>query len=133
MFIKKKLFALILFLFVQSMCTIPLKEQFSQVGYLEMCDKNHGIATYDSLYACFDELIIFLQTHPAWAQKLYIAKERFIRSENRNYYSTDFFGFYDESEREGRNQIFFYYSVHCSRGRKNCFMSIKNFMVMRNL
>ena len=94
------------------MCTISLKEQFSQVGYLEICDKNYGIATYDSLYASFDELIIFLQVNPAWTQKLYIAKERFIRSENRNYYSTDFFGFYDESEREGRNQISFYYSTH---------------------
>jgi len=91
---------------------ISLREQFSQVGYLEMCDENYGITTYDSLYACFDELITFLQANPAWAQKLYIAKERFIRSEHRNYYSTDFFGFYDESEREGRNQISFYYSVH---------------------
>lgn len=112
MFIRKILFTYILFLFTQSIGTISLKEQFSQVGYLEMCDKNHGIGTYDSLYACFDEFITFLQANPAWAQKLYIAKERFIRSENRKYYSTDFFGFYDESEREGRNQISFYYSTH---------------------
>lgn len=112
MLIQKKLFTLILFFFTQSMCTTHLKEQFSQVGYQEICDKDHGIATYDSLYACFDELITFLQANPAWAQKLYIAKERFIRSENKNYYSTDFFGFYDESERAGRNQISFYYSVH---------------------
>jgi hypothetical protein len=112
MLIQKTLFTWILFLFTQSICTISLKEQFDQVGYLEMCDNNHGIATYDSLYECFDELITFLQENPAWAQKLYIAKERFIRSENRNYYSTDFFGFYDESKREGRNQISFYYSTH---------------------
>lgn len=112
MLIQKMLYTCMLFLFVQSICAISLKEQFSQVGYVEICDKNHGIATYDSLYACFDELITFLQAHPAWAQKLYIAKERFIRSENKNYYSTDFFGFYDESEREGRNQIAFYYSEH---------------------
>ncbi len=110
MLIQKTFFTLIVFLFTQSICTISLKEQFSQVGYLEICDENYGIATYDSLYAYFDELITFLQANPAWAQKLYIAKERFIRSENRNYYSTDFFGFYDESEREGRNQIAFYYS-----------------------
>ena len=103
MFIQKTLCTCILFLFTQSICTISLKEQFSQVGYLEICDKNCGIATYDSLYASFDELISFLQVNPTWAQKLYIAKERFIRSEHRNYYSTDFFGFYDESEREGRN------------------------------
>lgn len=106
------LFTWILFLFTQSICTTSLKEQFSHVGYLEICDKNHGAAIYDSLYACFDELITFFQANPVWVQKLYIAKERFIRSENRNYYSTDFFGFYDESEREGRNQISFYYSIH---------------------
>jgi hypothetical protein len=64
------------------------------------------------LYADFDEIIGFLQKNPQWAQKLYIAKERFIRSKERHYYSTDFFGFYDESEREGRHQISFYYSVH---------------------
>ena len=112
MFIQKALCAWILFLSTQSMCTVSLREQFNQVGYLEICDENYGTAAYDSLYACFDELITFLQANPAWAQKLYIAKERFIRSENRNYYSTDFFGFYDESEREGRNQISFYYSIH---------------------
>ena len=94
MFIQKILFTWILFLFIQSICTVSLQEQFSQVGYVEICDENCGIATYDSLYICFDELIIFLQENPAWAQKLYIAKERFIRSENRKYYSTSFFGFY---------------------------------------
>jgi hypothetical protein len=109
---RKTFFILILFLCAQSICTISLKEQLSQVGYVEICDKNHGSVTYDSLYVCFDELITFLQANPTWAQKLYIAKERFIRTEYRNYYSTDFFGFYDESERKGRNQIAFYYSVH---------------------
>jgi hypothetical protein len=82
------------------------------VGYLEICNQKHGTATFDSLYVYFDQLIEFLQTNPAWAQKLYSAKERFIRSKDRNYYSTDFFGFYDESQREGRNQVSFYYSVH---------------------
>jgi len=86
MFIQKILCTFILFLFTQPICTISLKEQFSEVGYLEVCDKNHGIATYDSLYASFDEHITFFQANPIWAQKLYIAKERFIRSENRNYY-----------------------------------------------
>ena len=112
MLIQKTLFIWILFLFTQYICTMSLKEQFNQIGYREMCDENYGITTYDSLYAYFDELITFLQTNPTWARKLYIAKERFIRTENRNYYSTDFFGFYDESEREVRSQISFYYSTH---------------------
>lgn len=94
-----------------SLRAIPLAEQFEREGYLEMCDKNHGTITFDSLYAYFDELIAFLQAHPAWAQKLYSAKERFIRSQDRNYYATDFFGLYDESAREGRSQISFYYST----------------------
>ena len=112
MFIRKSLFILILFLYTQSVCTISLQEQFNQVGYAEFCDENHGAATYDSLYEYFDELITFLQTNPAWSKKLYIAKERFIRSDYRKIYSTDFFGLYDESEKEGRKQISFYYSIH---------------------
>jgi len=92
--------------------TLPLAEQFKQTGYREICDKKHGSATFDALYAYFDELIEFLQTNPLWAQKLYAAKERFMRSKDRNYYSTDFFGLYDESKKEGRNQISFYYSIH---------------------
>lgn len=106
------LFTYILLSLAQSIYTVPLNEQFNQFGYQEFYDKNHGTITYDSLYECFDELITFLQANPAWAQKLYIAKERFIRSKNRNYYTTDFFGFYDESKREGRSQISFYYSIH---------------------
>jgi hypothetical protein len=112
MFIRKTLCTLILFLSIQCIGATLLQEQFNQVGYVEICDKNHGTATYDALYACFDELITFLQANEAWSKKLYIAKERFIRSQDRNFYSTDFFGFYDESEREGRNQIAFYYSIH---------------------
>jgi hypothetical protein len=56
----------------------PLAEQFKKAGYVELCDKNHGPATFDVLYARFDELIEFLQTNPAWAHKLYHAKERFM-------------------------------------------------------
>jgi hypothetical protein len=113
MIVRKALFLWIFLLFaLQSLCALPLAEQFKRAGYLEICDKNHGTATFDSLYAYFDELIEFLQTNPVWAQKLYSAKERFIRSKDRNYYSTDFFGFYDESERAGRSQISFYYSTH---------------------
>lgn len=96
----------------QSFCEIPLAEQFQQTGYLEMCNAHHGTATFDSLYAHFDELIEFLQTNPMWAQQLYSAKERFIRSPDRSYYATNFFGFYDESTIKERGQISFYYSTH---------------------
>lgn len=87
-------------------------EQFKQVGYVEISNKKPPATTFDSLYASFDELIVFLQMNPVWVKKLYSAKERFIRSKERNYYSTDFFGFFDESEREGRSQLSFYYSTH---------------------
>lgn len=96
----------------QTLFATPLAEQFKRAGYLEICDLEHGTATFESLYAHFDELTEFLQTNPVWAQKLYVAKERFIRSKDRSYYSSDFFGFYDESEKEGRSQIAFYYSTH---------------------
>lgn len=113
MVIQKKLFAWIfIFSASQSLYALSLAEQFKQVGYVEMYDTQHGAATYDALYAYFDELITFLQTNPVWAQKLYTAKERFIRSKERHYYSTDFFGFYDESHKLGRSQIAFYYSTH---------------------
>lgn len=119
--VRKVVFLWIFLLFAtQPLYATPLREQFKQDGYLELCDKRHGTATFDCLYARFDELIEFLQTNPVWANKLHGAKERFIRSKDRNYYSTDFFGFYDESKRGGRNQIAFYYSTHfheflCSR------------------
>ncbi len=100
MIVRKTFFLWIFFLCTfQSLDALSLTEQFTQAGYVEICDKNHGTATYDSLYGYFDELIKFLQTNPVWAQKLYSAKERFIRSKDINYYSTDFFGFYDESKR----------------------------------
>lgn len=113
MFVRKFhfLFFLLLFAF-QNFYAIPLSKQFEQIGYLEINDKKHGTATFDSLYAYFDDLITFLQTNPVWSNKLFRAKERFIRSKERNFYSTDFFGFFDESKRMGRNQISFYYSTH---------------------
>jgi hypothetical protein len=117
--IFQKILLLLVFA-LRSLCAASLAEQFRQAGYVEICDQKHTAETFDSLYAQFDELIEFLQTNPVWVQKLYSAKERFIRSQERNYYSTDFFGFYDESKREGRGQISFYYSPHfhefiCSR------------------
>lgn len=110
----QKTFFLWFFLFfaLPSLCATSLAEQFKQTGYVELGDKKHDATTYESLYARFDEFIEFLQKNQVWAQKLYTAKERFIRSKDRHYYATDFFGFYDESEREGRNQIAFYYSAH---------------------
>ncbi len=113
MVIQKTFFLLIFPLFAfQSMYATSLADRFKQTGYVEICNEEQPAATFDSLYASFDALIEFLQANPVWAQKLYGAKERFIRSKERNYYSTDFFGFYDESKREGRNQIAFYYSNH---------------------
>lgn len=113
MIFKKILFIWIFLLYAfSSDSAVPLAEQFKQKGYVEFCDTKHGAATYDSLYESFDELIEFLKTNLGWAQKLYHAKERFIRSKDRNFYSTDFFGFYDESKKEGRSQIAFYYSIH---------------------
>lgn len=89
-----------------------LSEQFERVGYVEICGQKQGEEVFDALYAEFDAFIEFLQTNPAWAHKLYNAKERFIRSKERHFYSTDFFGFYDESKKEKRSQISFYYSTH---------------------
>lgn len=113
MIIQTIFFLLISPLFAfQSLCATSLADQFKNTGYVEICNKEHTATTFDSLYASFDEFIEFLQTNPVWAQKLCGAKERFIRSKERNYYSTDFFGFYDESKRERRGQISFYYSNH---------------------
>lgn len=108
---KTRLF-IFLFFVCNALCATSLEEQFTQVGYLEICGAKQGAEAFDALYASFDKLIAYLQTHPAVAQKLYGAKERFIRTKDRNYYSADFFGFYDESERAGRNQVAFYYSIH---------------------
>lgn len=106
----QKIFCL-LFAF-QAFSATPLAEQFRRAGYIEICDEHHEMAAFDSLYSYFDELIEFLQINPMWVHKLYAAKERFIRLKDRDYYSTDFFGFFDESKREGRSQIAFYYSTH---------------------
>lgn len=109
---KTVLFLFLLLAVCQYFYAMPLAEQFKQEGYIEICNKKDAPQKFDSLYARFDELIEFLQTHPAVAQKLYIAKERFTRSKEKSHYSTDIVGFYDESERKGRNQISFYYSLH---------------------
>ncbi len=111
--VTRKIFFLYFLLLYPFECsgTILWAEQIKQTGYVELKGTNHDSATFETLYACFDEFIAFLQTHPEWAQKLYHAKERFIRSKKRHYYGTDFFGFYDESTREGRSQIAFYYAT----------------------
>ena len=103
----------IFFLFAfTAISAASLANQFAETGYLEICDKNHKTERFDFLYKDFEELILFLQTNPVWEKKLQIAKERFIRSKNKNYYSSNFFGFYDESKIEGRRTISFYYSIH---------------------
>lgn len=113
MMMRKNLFFWVLILFGSKFAWAgSLAEQFKQVGYLEICNQKNRSKTFDELYTYFDELVEFLQTNPAWAQNLRLAKESFIRSEQRNYYSTDFFGFYDESAKLGRHQIAFYYSSH---------------------
>lgn len=113
MIVQKTLFLWVFLLFsFQSLHATPLAEQFKRAGYVEICDQEHGAANFDSLYASFDKFIELLQTNPVWAHKLYAAKERFIRSKERNYYSTDFFGLYDEPEGVRRSQISFYYSIH---------------------
>lgn len=89
-----------------------LADQFKQAGYIELCDTQHGAVAYNSLYSYFDDFLAFLQANPASVQKLYIAKERFIRTKDRDFYATDFFGLYDESARIGRHHISFYYSIH---------------------
>jgi len=112
MIIKKTVFLLFLLWIYQPIDGNSLAEQFQQFGYLEICDKNHEVETFESLYKKFDDLIRFLQENSIWAKKLYAAKEQFIRSKDQIYYSTDFFGFYDESKIPGRYQISFYYSIH---------------------
>jgi hypothetical protein len=104
------LFLSILFLFTwQSLSASSLREEFEKTGYVEICNKTHGRETFESLYLHFDDLIDFLQKNPVWAEKLQMAKERFIRSKGRDFYGTDFFGLYDEPE---RSQISFYYASH---------------------
>lgn len=108
---KKFLCALIAFLCsYQLVYATSLTEELQRSGYVEICGRKHG--SFDALYDHFDDLIEFLQTNPNWAHKLFVAKERFIRSKDRNHYSTDFFGFFDESGRVDRCQIAFYYSTH---------------------
>ncbi len=96
----------------QSARASSLVEQFSHAGYAELCNTTHGSAVFDPLYALFDEFIAFLASNSVWAQKLYQAKERFIRLKSRGYYATDFFGLYDDSKRKDRCQISFYYAQH---------------------
>jgi hypothetical protein len=112
--IKSMIFRICFFLLLamRLLCAIPLTEHLQQAGYVEICEPRHAIEIFESFYTKFDELIEFLQINPLWAQKIYAAKERFIRSKEKNYYSTDFFGFYDESKRGRRSQISFYYSTH---------------------
>ncbi|MFN4174296.1 MAG: hypothetical protein ACK4HV_04240 [Parachlamydiaceae bacterium] len=106
--LKKFLFACFI-LTCHSLCGMSLKEQFIQFGYHEIDQEKKD---YDRLYRYFDELIEMLQSNKALQQKLYNAKERYIRSKERHLYMTDYMGLFDESEKEGKRQISFYYSIH---------------------
>lgn len=111
--IQKSLFLFVFYLFsIHSLQALSVTEQFKEKGYLEIYDHSQSQSAFNDLYRSFDELIEFLQLNPICAQKLYMAKERFIRSKNQKIYSTDFFGLYDESKKEKRRQISFYYSTH---------------------
>ncbi|MBS0620896.1 MAG: hypothetical protein JSS61_05515 [Verrucomicrobia bacterium] len=111
MYLAWKVVCFLLFA-LPSLSISSLAERFKEDGYVEVCAEGHGASAFDALYGHFDALIEFLQSNTVWVQKLYIAKERFIRSKERNFYSTDFFGLYNESNREKRRQIAFYYSTH---------------------
>lgn len=95
--------------FVSVQCSFV--KDFNDQGYVELADVYNNDLTFSNLYEYFDDFILFLQANPAWVQKLYSAKEKFIRLKIRNYYATDSFGFYDESEDKQRNQISFYYAT----------------------
>lgn len=107
--IAKKSLLLFLCLF-QSISALSRLEQLQQNGYAEVYTSNSK-ENFKTLYSYFDDLVEFLQNNPALERKLFCAKERFLRTKDRNLYSSDFFGFYDESKKEGRRQIAFYYSM----------------------
>ena len=111
MITKKILHLSFFFLFTFGfLSATPLAQQWEEVGYKEILNNTQGEERFNYLYLLFDNFIEFLQNNPEWARKLYIAKERFIRSKDKNHYSTDSFGLYDESEIEQKRQIAFYYS-----------------------
>jgi hypothetical protein len=87
-----------------------IEAEFRQTGYIEIGVHKPSKITFETLYADFDTLVETLQTHPQCLQKLYIAKERFIRTKAQRDYGTDFFGFFDESTQQGRSQVAFYYA-----------------------
>lgn len=109
-----------------------LSQELKQVGYKELYDHHHGTLTYDILYQHFDAFIEFLHNNPTYAQKLSFIKERFIRSKDRDYYSTNFFGFYDESKKNGRHIISFYYSTHFHQFITTYYPQLKNIPTINN-
>lgn len=125
MIIKKILFLSTIFLSVfQLLCAESLQEQFEEKGYIEIYDQTYNAAAFDMLYQQFDEFIVFLQEHPVWVQNLYKVKERFIRSKDRDLYSSDMCGFYDESKKIERSQVSFYYSTHFHACICSCYPEI---------
>ncbi len=105
-------FFLLSTLFFAHLYALPLVEQFKQKGYVEIFGEKQDVELYNALYASFDRFLAYLQDTPIWRQKLYSAKERFIRSKEQNLNTYDFFGLYDDEKRKGASQISFYYSTH---------------------
>lgn len=118
----KKIFLFILCSKVWNIfCYKSLADQFKSTGYLEIYDQSHSAKDFDNLYAYFDQLINFLRNNDSCAHKLQSSKERFIRSKECNYYSTNFFGLCGELKKTTRHQISFYYSVHFHEFVLKCF------------
>lgn len=112
MMMQKLCLAIFFLSTMQAVQGVSMIEQLGQQGYIELYDQKHDAKAFDTLYEYFDEFITFLQAHPKWAHNIYQAKERFIRSKDKDLYSSDICGFYDESKKIKRSQISFYYSTH---------------------
>ncbi|MGZ6255024.1 MAG: hypothetical protein ACXWL5_03485 [Candidatus Chromulinivorax sp.] len=125
--IKKNLFLLLFFIIstIKLLSATTLYEKLDTMGYAEISNEQLQQFSYDDLYVYFDQLIDFLNTNSWWKQKLYVAKERFIRSKSSNFYGTHFFGFYDESKKINDCQIYFYYCFHFHQFLYACYPEIK--------
>ncbi len=108
----KKLFCIYYILSIHQILPIQtLTEQLQKHGFLEIYTYPIDTTKFQDLYDSFDSCIDFLKKNPIWIKKLSIAKERFIRSYDKNYYSTNTFGLYDESQEHQRGHISFYYAI----------------------
>lgn len=131
--ILKKVYLFLLLLSYVPCNAVRLAEQLQVFGYAEIADYQAQAAhTFDMLYFYFDQLVDFLQENPACKQKLYLAKERFIRSKSSSFYGTDFFGLYDQSHIPSKAQIAFYYSVSFHQFLMTHFQELYNIPALHN-